>query len=168
MLYLFILWTHSHLTTGISQEGSVEWEACLGLLWMVTAGNRTLDPLITIYTSDNNCMLCNVCCLYLSDLHKMFRRIYGILNAIWRGDAKFCNDELSLSLKSVLHKMCTRRTNCNLYSFKCHAMIICYCVIINLLVFKKRGRILHHIDRVVFILIQSHKSGIIMRRGSLA
>ena len=41
---LFVLWTQSHLS--ITQRGSVGWEACLGFLWMVTAKNRTSDPLI--------------------------------------------------------------------------------------------------------------------------
>ena len=50
--YFFSYSEHSHLT--ITQRGIVEWEACLGLLWIVTSGNRTSDPLINVIRSDAN------------------------------------------------------------------------------------------------------------------
>ena len=45
-IYLFILWTLLYLT--IMQKVNVGWEACLGLLWMIIAGNRTQDPLMKV------------------------------------------------------------------------------------------------------------------------
>ena len=52
MNYLFICmhWALSHFI--ISDRGNVGWEICQGLLRIVSAGNRTPDPLINVSGSD--------------------------------------------------------------------------------------------------------------------